>query len=260
MATTAGTSTTVAVPPPRARRLRGLNVAVGVVHLAQAVVMLALSNDLTLPVTASFLSGDPVAGRSAPPEVLFEVPIGIAVAAFLLLAAADHLAVALPRIHHWYEGYLARGANYARWVEYSVSASLMIALIAMFTGIWDLAALIGLVGANAAMIWFGLLMERDQEPGRADWTAFWLGTVAGLVPWLAIGVYVVGAPAVPGFVYAIIAFQFAFFASFGVNQALQYKAVGRWRDYLVGEAAYIWLSLGAKSLLAWLIFANVLRS
>jgi hypothetical protein len=42
--------------------------------------------------------------------------------------------------------------------------------------------------------------------------------------------------------------------------ALQYAQVGRWRDYLHGEVVYIALSLTAKSLLAWLIFANVLRT
>ena len=40
----------------------------------------------------------------------------------------------------------------------------------------------------------------------------------------------------------------------------QYRQVGPWRDYLVGERTYIVMSLVAKSLLAWLIFANVLRS
>jgi len=43
-----------------------------------------------------------------------------------------------------------------------------------------------------------------------------------------------------------------------VNQILQYKPVGKWKDYLFGEATYIFLSLTAKSLLAWLVFANVL--
>jgi hypothetical protein len=42
--------------------------------------------------------------------------------------------------------------------------------------------------------------------------------------------------------------------------ALQYAQVGKWRDYLFGEYAYIVLSLAAKTLLAWLVFANVLRS
>ena len=39
---------------------------------------------------------------------------------------------------------------------------------------------------------------------------------------------------------------------------LQYKKIGPWRDYLFGEAAYVLLSLTAKSLLAWLVFANTL--
>ena len=50
------------------------------------------------------------------------------------------------------------------------------------------------------------------------------------------------------------------FFSFAVNMALQYARIGRWRDYVHGEVVYIILSFTAKSLLAWLIFANVLRT
>jgi hypothetical protein len=251
---------TFELAPDEGSSLRRLNVVIGVVHLLQAALMLVLSNALALPVTAAFLAGDPVSARAPSTDVLFELPVGPAVAAFLLLAAIDHLAVALPGLNRWYERHLARGANYARWFEYSVSASLMIVLIAMLTGIWDIAALLGLVGVNSAMIWFGLLMERHQRPGSPDWTAFALGTVAGVVPWLAIGVYLAGAATPPTFVYAIYGVQLLFFAGFGLNQLLQYRMTGRWRDYLFGERAYIWLSLGAKSALAWLVFANVLRA
>ena len=81
-----------------------------------------------------------------------------------------------------------------------------------------------------------------------------------VVPWVLVGIYVAGAPRVPGFVYVITATQFVLFFSFALNMALQYRGVGRWRDYVVGEVSYITLSLLAKSLLAWLIFANVLRT
>jgi len=37
---------------------------------------------------------------------------------------------------------------------------------------------------------------------------------------------------------------------------LQYKGVGKWKDYLYGERAYIWLSLLAKTCLAWQVFAG----
>jgi hypothetical protein len=38
---------------------------------------------------------------------------------------------------------------------------------------------------------------------------------------------------------------------------LQYKKVGRWKDYLFGERVYIVLSLAAKTTLAWLIFSGI---
>jgi hypothetical protein len=130
----------------------------------------------------------------------------------------------------------------------------------MFVGIRDLAALMGLFAANTAMILFGLVMERQQRPGQADWSAFWYGSLVGLVPWAAIAVYVAQPTSVPSFVYIIVVVQFLLFFSFAANMALQYAQVGRWRDYVYGEVAYVVLSLSAKSLLAWLIFANVLRS
>lgn len=245
-----------------AGRLRWLNLVVGLVHLVQAGAMWVLSNDLTLPVTASFLGDDPVAVTGPPtPEVLFEVPIGPAVALFLLLAAIDHLAVAGPA-RGPYERMLAAGRNDVRWAEYSVSASLMIVLIAMFAGVWNVAALIALVAANSAMIGFGLLQERFVRPGpRADMTAWWLGTVAGLLPWVVITIQLtVGDQEAPGFVYVIFAVELVLFALFGLTQWLQYRQVGRWADYLVGERTYVVLSLVAKTLLAWLIFGNVLRA
>jgi hypothetical protein len=103
-------------------------------------------------------------------------------------------------------------------------------------------------------------MERQQRPGNADWSAFWFGSLAGAVPWIAVTVYLVNGASPPGFVYAIVAIQLVFFSSFAVNMALQYLRVGRWREYRFGEAVYMALSLGAKSILAWLVFANVLRS
>jgi hypothetical protein len=38
----------------------------------------------------------------------------------------------------------------------------------------------------------------------------------------------------------------------------QYRQTWRWRNYLFGEYTYIFLSLTAKSLLAWQVFAGTL--
>ncbi len=64
----------------------------------------------------------------------------------------------------------------------------------------------------------------------------------------------------PGFVYGIFVSCSSIFNIFALNHWLQYPPKGRWRDYLVGEKAYIALSLTAKSALAWQIFAGTLAA
>lgn len=246
------------------RRLRTANVVTGLILLAEVVAIAVLSNDFSLPVTASFMEGPP-GSQLPPPETLFGLPIGPAIALFLGLAALDHLLVASPRVVGWYERNLQRGVNYARWIEYSVSASLMVILIAMLTGISDLYALLAIFGVNTAMILFGLLMERRHaSDGTVDWLPFWFGCFAGAVPWIAITIAIAGSEIrtgdVPGFVFGIFVSLFILYNAFAVNMALQYKGVGRWRSYAFGEAGYIVLSLTAKSLLAWQVFFPVLAS
>jgi hypothetical protein len=141
----------------------------------------------------------------------------------------------------------------------------MIVVIAQLVGIADIAALLAIFGVNAAMILFGWLQENYEEPGSHGWLPFTFGCIAGIVPWLCIVVYVVApgsesSASPPGFVYAIIVSLFLFFNVFALNQWLQYRAKGRWRDYLFGEKAYILLSLTAKSALAWQVFGGTLAT
>ena len=58
--------------------------------------------------------------------------------------------------------------------------------------------------------------------------------------------------------YGIIVSLFVLFNCFAVNTLLQYGRIGRWRSYIFGESVYVFLSLTAKSLLAWQVFANTL--
>ena len=245
---------------PRFKRLRTYNAVMGTFHLAQGIAIVALSNEFTLPVTANFVNGPPGTPPGTP-EVLYDLPLGLAVAAFIFISAIAHYLIASPGIFPWYVKNLKKNRNYARWIEYSLSSSLMVVLIAMLPGIFDISALIAIFGVNASMILFGLLFEHYEEPGTPNWLSFWFGCLTGIVPWIAIGIYIwsPGSTAEPpGFVYAIFVTMFVFFNSFAINQVLQYKQIGKWRDYVFGETMYVLLSLSAKSLLAWLVFANTL--
>jgi hypothetical protein len=136
----------------------------------------------------------------------------------------------------------------------------MIVLIAMLTGISDIAALIALFGVNASMIFFGGVQEKYERPG-GSLLPFWLGSVAGAIPWIAIAFYLFtpgSAAQPPGFVYGIFVSLFVFFNIFALNMWLQYRQIGRWTNYLYGERAYVLLSLVAKSALAWQVFGGTL--
>ena len=114
------------------------------------------------------LHGGPAGERAAEQDLLFDLRIGPLVGAFLLLAALDHGLVAFPPFRARYERWLAAGVNPFRWLEYSLSASLMAVLIAMLTGIADYVALLALFAVNAAMIFLGWLMELLNPPDRAE--------------------------------------------------------------------------------------------
>ncbi len=249
---------TIEIPESQARRLRWYNALMGLFHAAQGIAILLLSNDFALPVNATFLQGPP--GTALELRHLFDIRIGWGVAAFVFISAAAHWILAGPAFG-WYIANLRRQRNYARWIEYSFSASVMIALIAMVTGISDVAALIALFATNASMILFGLLMEHYEEPGGPNWLPFIFGSIAGAMPWVAITIYVLSpglAADPPAFVYGIIVSLFVLFNCFAVNMVLQYARIGPWRSYLFGESVYVLLSLTAKSLLAWQVFANTL--
>ena len=250
------------VSPSRFSSLRRWNIGVGLLHTVQAAAIVALANDFALPVTATFMRDAPGA---APPEltVLFTPRFAYGVAAFSLLSALAHFLISMPGSFGWYRQQLGVKRNYARWAEYSLSASLMIVLIAMLTGVSDIAALGAIFGVTAAMILFGLLMEKYEVPGTPSWMSFNFGSLMGIIPWILIGIYV-ASPGVdanpPAFVYGIFVSLFVLFNIFATNMYLQYQRVGPWGDYLFGEKAYILLSLTAKSLLAWQVFSGALAS
>jgi hypothetical protein len=250
--------TTTGITPARLGNLRLWNLGLTALHAGQGAAVVALASGFVITVTSTFPQGPP--GTPPPaPEPLFDVNVGAAVAVFLGLAALDHLLTATVG-RRTYERDLRAGINRFRWVEYSFSATLMVLLIAAYSGITEVAALIGIAGANVAMILFGWAQERVNPPGRSSTTMvpFWFGTLAGVAPWIAIVVNVAGADEVPGFVYGIVVVQAVLFFSFGLNQWLQYRQIRWWADYGFGEKGYLVLSLAAKSALAWQIYGGSL--
>lgn len=256
-------------------KLRRFNMIMGGLHLIQGILMLFLAtsviqniSEFKPVITQNFLQYNQVTqSLELSSTQLFELPFGIFVALFLLISAAAHALISIPKkTNDIYNKDLMLNVNKFRWFEYALSSSIMIVLISTLFGIYDIASLVLIFVVNASMNLFGLVMEqlnsRRKEGEKVLWGAFVWGSIAGLAPWVAILLYMFGNgnyDMVPWFVWAIVGTYFVAFNTFPVNMILQYKKVGKWKDYLYGERTYIVLSLVAKSILAWLVLFGAMQ-
>ena len=247
------------------------NAAMAALHGAQAIVVLgaALSVErlraFKIPMTTGFTDWS----RGYPMPALqhrADMPFVAVTSGFAFLSALAHIVV-LARFEQYVRD-LRRGRNVFRWIEYALSSSLMIGLIAQLFGVYDVLLLVAMMSVNACMNLFGLLHEvlnEGREPARVDWSPFWFGCFAGAVPWAVVFTYLAGnagVTGIPGFVWALLVVYAVFFNTFPLNMYLQYAQWHWWGDayhgwpgagYLFGERMYQVQSLVSKSFLLWLV-------
>lgn len=258
--------------------LRKFNIIMGSVHLFQGILMIILGIILTdlgsfkMVIYQHYL----VYIQTSPGEgylsfargKLFSVPFFVLVACFFFISAIAHAIISVPKkTNDIYNKDLEKGINKFRWVEYALSSSIMIILIAYLFGVSDIASLILIFVVNALMNLFGLVMEQlnsGKTKENVNWGPFIWGSIAGLTPWIVIVLYMTGASAeataqTPWFVWAIVISYFIAFNSFAINMILQYVKKGKYVNYLYGERGYIILSLVAKTVLAWLVLTGALQ-
>lgn len=248
--------------------LRKFNLTMGFLHLIQGILMLWLGlsldniKDFRLPINISFLKFDPFLKKLVlETDQLTTLPIAAFLSSFLFISALAHFVIVYKQ--NKYEKDLKNGINVFRWFEYAISSSIMIILIAMLFGVYDVSTLVMILGANATMNLLGLQMElSNQGRDKVQWSPFVIGSFIGIFPWIVILIAFLGNgdyDKIPGFVYGALGAYFFFFNLFPINMYLQYKKIGKWSDYLYGERGYIILSLVAKSILAWLVFGGTLQ-
>ena len=186
--------------------------------------------------------------------------------------------------------------NPFRWTEYSFSAPLMKVIIAQQVGITDTHILLGLFMLMSISIQCAATHESVNAKARSEnrtqqWRPFftgWIGHMTGKklnsvglkrdiesretntafgcsrvsLGWILIFTYfsaLVRRGGESPQIWAIIITQFLLDTSFAVAFTLQWKKIGRFEDYIMGEKTFITLSFTAKSLLAWISVANCTR-
>ena len=173
--------------------------------------------------------------------------------------------------------YKKRKDNWLRFVEYTFSASIMLVAIALINGIFDQTVIVFIAVTCAACQLCGLIaeqllnmsknMSKNTSLQTFQETLFILAWVAHGIGWLLVGTsyyfilhfYMLSneksSTEAPEFVTVIVFSILGLFASFGFVQLLQMTST---IDFAQAEFTYVILSLTAKSILGWIIYANVL--
>lgn len=201
------------------------------------------------------------------------VPLESFVFGFHAGSALAHLWYAV-KSEQYYRTLLKHG-NPLRWVEYAVTAALMIVVILVTMGIVAVWELVSAAVLTAATQFFGWLCEVSvqERPGQQSqtlykyrWRFFWIGCFVALPPWIAIIVTYDDSRRnsdvpVPWFVTAIVIGLFIMFSSFAFVMVWRLRDRGGTPSELNvrAEKLYIILSFVSKALLAWLLWAGAFR-
>lgn len=202
-----------------------------------------------------------------------------------------------------YSDMIQSGKNPLRFVEYSISASIMLICIALLNGVTDINLITSIAVLTAACQLCGLIVEYLDDV-RMQWLIHLTGWLQfGCAYGIIFHAYFKAASAVdgvepPDFVYAIVIALFLLYSSFGFVQAVELfcktkccsgccntfssedppddrctsigckpggcraccPAVrkGKRCNPIYKEMVYVTLSLGAKLVLGWIIFTNVI--
>lgn len=254
------------------------NNVLAVLHIVAAATVYFLLRDVSAPVYLDFNMSDTKLIESTVPGELFTYelqtinsPVSMlqATVTFYLFTAAAHIFYA----NIWSTGYLKaidERHNPLRWVEYGVSATIMVYIVSLLSGVKDFSAIIPIIGANAATMYTGYVAEEAIRKG--DFEAAHSSIIIGWI--LQITIYFtiftkfiktigqlaeitdgLGNPKykIPGWLYFVLVPTFIYYGSFGVIASLWYskakkvyEATNQLPEFDSTEKLYLYLSLFSK--------------
>lgn len=182
------------------------------------------------------------------------------VVAFPTLSMTSHIASAISLAGGSRE-LVAEESNPVRWVEYSISAGVMLWIIAQLSGIQDVPLLFTIVMMNISLQLCGYYIEATGDDTLAFTLLGWIAFVSIWIPimWKFIDTVTRPGSEAPDIVFAIVFLEFVLFASFGVA-SVYFRQKRTAVNVASREKTYIALSLVAKSLLTWMVVGGALNA
>jgi hypothetical protein len=253
----------------RSQLQRLLAISTGL-FLLLAVLSAILINDASYQLTLGHMAKDALASQGgstvlAPAShYLFDLPLRMIVPVILGLSALG-TGLAMTRLRASYDKDLKNGVRPFRWIYLAVTASLMVLVVALLSGITDLVVLKVLAGVIVVSKLLEWLSEKQNKGARnPQLFAFVLAIVLGALPWLligasAIGTSVFGLERFGWHVYALYAVVLGSFILLALNHIKYFRRVGQWKDYLYVERNFLAIDLAAKVAFAVILIVAFLR-
>ena len=179
---------------------------------------------------------------------------------FLIITALSHLLYSI--MQKWYIGMINDKNNYARWIEYSITATLMIMLIMFTSGVKDFEVFISVSVCTFCLMLLGQAIEVMIRDCRFKDAILLTGIAWSLfvMIWYNISSTFIhifkNNKNIPNFVTAVFFIMLVMYSSFGFVQT--YQLIYPQTKYENIEISYVTLSFISKALLVLLITSGLL--
>ena len=222
-----------------------------------------VAQNFRTPLLTHFSKWKEDVGPISATQELGKVPFAYITLAVPFIAFAAHGVMLVWK--NKYEDSITRFYNTWRWIEYSISSTLMFFLICLLFSIYDLSLLIALCALNMTTMFCGYFMEQlNCKEKVTQWGPFVLGSFTGLVQWsLLYSTLSTAESGMPAIIWALLFSYFILYLLFPLNMYVLYKewtnaSEGkRTERFFTSEVNYMVLSLVSKTLLLWLIMFGV---
>ena len=243
--------------------LRFLNIMACILHTASAVAIFLFADYTKQQYTifTAYPEFDPtlVSGTDyLNTKELFPMSVGLLCTIMLFVSALNHFIACTMGT---YKRQIASGYSYLRWIEYSVSVSLIKVTTGMLCGVRDAQMLLPIFGLSVITMMLGLTFELrnsvaiNYQRMKLNWSEYWLMNVTLVFSWITILTYFVVNFRNFSRDYLKILIPLVFVLDLGMSVVL--GLTWKFRDsvnYACGDIGFIVLSLLSKNLLAWITF------
>lgn len=187
---------------------------------------------------------------------------------FFFITGMFHMIYAINFLNFYEEQVYVQKTNLFRWIEYAITATLMMRVIASSAGVYDVGTMSLITAGTIVIMLCGYVVEKSlaMKVGSIAYTttffAWLLEIVIFVIVFTSFSSVMNGfnnssdKEKVPSFIYAILFTQLVFYSSFGIVQLTQVIKFAKNNvdfDYSNYEVVYLILSFASKFVLGSLV-------